>query len=90
MEYKNDFTMEEVGEKIRYYRKLCGFSQEELALSCDIDRSYISSLERGIQNATVAMIVRIAKGLNVKPFELLMIEKEENSEKKVKSNLNEN
>ncbi|MCE2593973.1 helix-turn-helix transcriptional regulator [Motilimonas cestriensis] len=46
-------------------------SQEQLALSCDLDRTYISSIERGKRNVGLLNIIKIAKALNVEPSQLL-------------------
>ncbi|MCG2840664.1 helix-turn-helix transcriptional regulator [Sandaracinobacter sp. RS1-74] len=48
-----------------------GLSQEELAHRADIDRTYISALERRVYAASIDVIGRIAKALNVEPAALL-------------------
>jgi transcriptional regulator with XRE-family HTH domain len=40
-----------------------GFSQEELSFRCEIDRSYLGQLERGEKEPCLAMIVKLAAGL---------------------------
>jgi transcriptional regulator with XRE-family HTH domain len=55
-------------KRIRLAAKL---SQEELAHRADMDRTYVSSLERGNYAATVDMLERIADALGVEPVELL-------------------
>lgn len=35
------------GERIRFLRVSQGLSQEELAHKCELDRTYISGVERG-------------------------------------------
>ena len=52
-------------------RRLRGFSQEELAFRADIDRTYVSLLERKKYGATVDVLAKIADALGVEPFELL-------------------
>lgn len=44
-----------------------GLSQEALAHIAGIDRSYMSSVERGGQNIGLALAVQIARALNI-PF----------------------
>lgn len=46
-------------------------SQEELAHLADIDRTYISSLERSIYNASIDVVERLALALNTEASELL-------------------
>ena len=58
------------GNRIRKLRKERGLSQEDLALCCDLDRSYIGGVERGERNVSLLNIERIATGLGVKPSEL--------------------
>jgi transcriptional regulator with XRE-family HTH domain len=47
-------------------------SQEELADRANIDRTYISILERQINGASIDVVERLAKGLGVYPSELLL------------------
>lgn len=53
-----------IGREIREARRLAGISQEDLALMADIDRSYVSQLERGIANPSLLILHRLAKVLN--------------------------
>lgn len=48
---------------IKTLRLNTGMSQEALALSADVDRTYISQLERGIANPSLQILYRIAKVL---------------------------
>ena len=56
---------------LRILRQARGLSQEELAHSAGIDRTYISSLERSIYNASIDVVDRLAVVLNVKAMQLL-------------------
>ncbi|MGO9447336.1 MAG: helix-turn-helix domain-containing protein [Solirubrobacteraceae bacterium] len=58
------------GEAIRGIRKQRGVSQEELALECGLDRTYISGIERGTRNPSLTNILKIAAALHVSPAEL--------------------
>jgi transcriptional regulator with XRE-family HTH domain len=62
---------EVLGRNLKRLRLAAKLSQEELAHLAEIDRTYISSLERGRYAATVDMIERIAEVLKVDPLELL-------------------
>ncbi len=60
-----------VGKRIREIRHKRGISQEELGFRCKLDRTYISSVERGRRNLGLANLNRIARALNVRPAALL-------------------
>jgi transcriptional regulator with XRE-family HTH domain len=49
-----------VAHNIRKLRVGRGLSQESLAVDVGIDRTYVSRLERGIENPTVAVLERLA------------------------------
>jgi transcriptional regulator with XRE-family HTH domain len=57
---------------IRKHRKALGLSQEELAHRADIDRTYISALERGRYAASVDILDRLAIALGVEAADLLV------------------
>lgn len=54
-----------LGENLREIRKQKGWSQEKLAFECELDRTYISGIERGIRNPTIVILDKIAKILDV-------------------------
>jgi transcriptional regulator with XRE-family HTH domain len=60
-----------IGVRVRYLRQERGLSQESLADLADIDRSYMSAIERGLRNLSVLNIARIAGALNVGVRDLL-------------------
>jgi len=60
-----------VGKNINALRKARGYSQEELALRANLERSYLSQIENGKRNMTLLMLADIAGALKVKPVELL-------------------
>lgn len=49
--------------RIRVERRL---SQENLAVDASVDRTYVSRLERGMENPTVAVLERLANALGVR------------------------
>jgi transcriptional regulator with XRE-family HTH domain len=57
---------------LKRYRKAAGLSQEELAHRAEIDRTYISSLERCIYAAGIDVVDRLARELGVEAADLLM------------------
>jgi len=58
------------GERVRELRKKKGFSQESLALACDLDRTYVGGVERGERNISLVNIHKIAAALGVNAGEL--------------------
>ena len=59
------------GEKVKYLRTEKGWSQEKLALTADLDRTYIPSIEAGKRNVSITVIEKIANALDVEIIELL-------------------
>jgi transcriptional regulator with XRE-family HTH domain len=53
-----------VARNLRRLRVLRSLSQENLAVDAGVDRTYVSRLERGIENPTVAVLERLSKALN--------------------------
>jgi transcriptional regulator with XRE-family HTH domain len=62
-----------VARNIRRLRVKAGFSQEILAVDAKIDRSYVSGLERGIENPTVAILEKIAKAVDAEIAEFFRV-----------------
>lgn len=59
------------GDCVKNARLTLGLSQEKLALDCGLDRTYISSVERGKRNVSLINIHKLAAALNVPAKELL-------------------
>lgn len=60
-----------VGKNIHDRRKKLAISQEELAKSCCINRSYLSEIEHGTRNTTLLTIYRISIALNTSIEQLI-------------------
>lgn len=56
---------------IRSLRVERNLSQEELAFQCELDRTYISAVERCVWNVSLSNIEKIASALGVEPWRLL-------------------
>ncbi|HID9469251.1 TPA: helix-turn-helix domain-containing protein [Serratia liquefaciens] len=61
---KNELQIK-FGQRVRELRKERGWSQEEFADKCGLDRTYVSGIERGVRNPTLEVIGVISLGLNV-------------------------
>ena len=55
----------QLGMRIAYLRKLKGWSQLDLSLAANVNRNYISDLEKGRRNPTVDVLQRIADAFNI-------------------------
>ncbi len=62
----------QVGFNLRRWRTERGLSQEELGFEAELDRTYISGVERGVRNPTVTVLQKLAKALKIEPAELLL------------------
>ena len=60
-----------LARNMRLLRAKRGLSQEALAFECDINRTYLSGVERSERNVSIDNIARIAKGLKTEPCRLL-------------------
>lgn len=56
---------------LRRSRKAAGLSQEELAHRAEVDRTYVSALERSVYAAGIDVVERLAKELGVEAADLL-------------------
>ena len=69
---QDDRIIEIVARNVRAGRKRAGLSQEELAFEAQVDRTYISQVERKRRNLTISVLARIARALDVTPDRLLV------------------
>ena len=60
MEIKKD-----IGLRIKELRTKLGISQQELSYRCDLDRTYITSVENGKRNISIVNLEKIAHALNL-------------------------
>jgi transcriptional regulator with XRE-family HTH domain len=61
-----------VARNLRRLRVRKQISQEALAVDASIDRTYVSRLERGMENPTVAVLERLASALGVEIAEFFV------------------
>jgi len=59
------------GKFVRAKREKLGKSLNLFAIECEIDKASLSNFERGISSIYFENFVKIAKGFNVTPAELL-------------------
>ncbi|MDX9723461.1 MAG: B12-binding domain-containing protein [Myxococcota bacterium] len=61
-----------MGRRLSMLRKERGFSQAELAQAADLDRTYLSGVERGKQNPSVGVLLRLSSALGVSLQHILL------------------
>jgi len=61
-----------IGERLSALRRERGWSQSELADAAKLDRTYVSGVERGKQNPTIGVLLRLATALGVRIDKLLL------------------
>ncbi len=60
-----------LGQRVRELRESKNLTQEQLGFASDLDRTYISDLERGNRNPSFWGLRKLASGLGVSLSELL-------------------
>ena len=60
----------ELGMRIRYLREKRKMTLEDLSFESNVNKNYLSDLERGNRNPTVKILTRIAEALDVTLEEL--------------------
>lgn len=66
---KNELQIK-FGQRVRELRKERGWSQEEFADKCGLDRTYVSGIERGVRNPTLVVIGILATGFDIQVYDL--------------------
>ena len=55
-----------LGSAVRRAREARGLSQEALGFEAELDRTYVSGVERGVRNPTMRTMRRLASALRTK------------------------
>ncbi|HMS68262.1 MAG TPA: helix-turn-helix transcriptional regulator [Saprospiraceae bacterium] len=77
MEEKNsqidyNILLATIASNVKKYRLAKGWSQEDLAYSADIDRTYIGYIENAKHNISIKKLCQICNALNVNLEDLLL------------------
>ncbi|MCX5883308.1 MAG: helix-turn-helix transcriptional regulator [Deltaproteobacteria bacterium] len=59
------------GQILREYRKKANLSQEKLAQESDLDRTYISLLERGLRQPSITTVFQLSTALKISSTEII-------------------
>jgi len=65
MTIEEQVILSDFGNRLRKLRVEKGFSQEKFADLTQLDRTYVSGLERGKRNPSYLILLKIAKSLNI-------------------------
>jgi transcriptional regulator with XRE-family HTH domain len=76
-----------LGRRIRALRKSKGLTQEELGAECGINYKYVGAIERGEENPSLSILLRVSKGLGVEILELFRFSHEQRDPAKLKKEL---
>ncbi len=68
---RENFFYRRLGEIIFQIREKKKLTQEQLAFLCDIDRSYLSKIEKGRTNPSVKILNKICRVFKMKICNLL-------------------
>ena len=76
-----------VGKRIKIVRQRNGLTQDQLAEQVGLSSKYISGIERGVENPTMDILLRVAKMLGVEPYDLFLFGESEESEKALRKGI---
>lgn len=62
---KRDKSLIQFGRNVAHLRNDAGLSQDKLAEKADLDRTYLSGIERGVRNPGIKIVIRLARALRV-------------------------
>lgn len=65
------------GHVLRTLRKEAGLSQEQLSFEAEIERNFVSLIERGVNQPTIRVIFKLANALGTSPSRMLGLVEEE-------------
>lgn len=68
---KGNFLYLKIGRRIALIRKSKKITQDHLSFMADMDRTYLTRLERGKANPSIRMLHKIARKLKIKISTLL-------------------
>lgn len=71
MSNRFDKARRQLADNIRRRRAVLGLSQEALALSAEVDRTYVSQIERGIGNPSLLILCKLCDVLDAELREIL-------------------
>jgi transcriptional regulator with XRE-family HTH domain len=70
MKKRMDQVCKVLADNVKTLRLASSLTQEELALQAEVDRTYVSQIERGIGNPSVLILVKLSDVLGVEVRDL--------------------
>jgi transcriptional regulator with XRE-family HTH domain len=67
------------GKVLRIVRRQAGLTQEQLAHAAGVDRTFVSMVERGINQTSIRVLFRLAAALGVSATELISLTEQQSS-----------
>jgi transcriptional regulator with XRE-family HTH domain len=74
MKDDQNIMMAALGKRIQSIRRSKGFTQQKLGERTEINYKHIGEIERGRQNPSLALVQKIAEGLDVELIDLFLFE----------------
>ena len=71
MKQEESRVLRQLGQRIRYFRRLKSLTQEELGEQANVSHKYIGEIERGKKKAGIIIIYRLACVLQVSMADLI-------------------
>jgi transcriptional regulator with XRE-family HTH domain len=68
---RGQILLKQIGARMKTVRNNKGLSQQAVADAADINRLYLSRVERGLENVSILTLVRIAEALGTPARNLL-------------------
>ncbi len=64
------------GQVLRALRREAGLSQEQLAFAAEVERNFVSLIERGVNQPTIRVIFKLAQALGTPPSVMMLLVEE--------------
>ena len=71
---KKNNVLKEIGLRIRKLREEKNISQQDLAATCNFEKSSMSRIEAGGTNLTIGTLLKICEALDVKLIDVVDVE----------------
>lgn len=87
MDKKQENTRVLLGKRIRAIRKAKGLTQEQLGAKADLSYKYVGEIERGQQNPSYDILVKIFHALEIESFELCLFDQDISDRKDIEKRM---